>query len=83
MAKPKKLSRADVHKQIDAFRGILKRNPDGKQSAEQWKESRRPENGEPWALKSKPAAEVRTAGPLGKRKAMSVNSRKAAAMAGL
>ena len=41
MAKPKKLSRADVHRQIDAFRGIFKRNPDGKLSAEQWVESKR------------------------------------------
>ncbi len=43
MAKPKKLSRADVHKQIDAFRGIFKRAPDGKLSAEQWVESKRVE----------------------------------------
>jgi hypothetical protein len=73
MAKPKKLSRADVHKQIDAFRGILKRHPDGKLSAEQWMESKRAENGERWALKSKPAAETKTAGPARARKATSAN----------
>ena len=55
MAKLKKLSRADVHKQIDAFRGIFKRNPDGKLSAEQWVETKRAENGERWAVKAKPA----------------------------
>jgi len=55
MAKLKKLSRADVHKQIDAFRGIFKRNADGKLSAEQWVEFKRVENGERWAVKPKPA----------------------------
>jgi hypothetical protein len=55
MAKPKKLSRADVYKQIDAFRGILNRNANGKQSAEQWAESKRAENGGRWAPKAKPA----------------------------
>jgi hypothetical protein len=30
MANPKRLSRADVHKQIDAFRGIYKQKPGGK-----------------------------------------------------
>lgn len=44
MAKSKKLSRADVHKQIDAFRGIFKRSPDGKLSAEQWVETKRAED---------------------------------------
>jgi hypothetical protein len=60
MAKPKKqkLSRADVHKQIDAFRGILKRTPDGKLSAEQWVETKRAENGDRWAVKSKTAARI-------------------------
>ena len=55
MAKPKKLSRADVYKQIDAFRGIVKYNSNGKLSAEQWTETKRAENGERWATKSKPA----------------------------
>jgi hypothetical protein len=41
MAIPKKLSRGDVYKQIDAFRGISNRNPGGKSSAEQWVESKR------------------------------------------
>jgi len=36
MAKPQKLSRTDVYKQIDAFRGIYNRNPGAKLSAEQW-----------------------------------------------
>jgi hypothetical protein len=56
MANSKKLSRADVHKQIDAFRGIFKRNPDGKLSAEQWVETKRAENGNRWAMKPKPVA---------------------------
>jgi hypothetical protein len=43
MAIPKKLSRGDVYKQIDAFRGIFNRNPGGKSSAEQWVESKRAE----------------------------------------
>jgi len=58
MAKPKKLSRADVHKQIDAFRGIFKRNPDGKLSTEQWVETKRAENEERWAVKPKPAIRI-------------------------
>ncbi len=60
MAKPKKqkLSRADVHKQIDAFRGILKRNPDGKLSAEQWVETKRAENGERCEVKSIAAVRI-------------------------
>jgi len=41
MATSKKLSRADVYKQIDAFRGIVKRNPGDQLSAEQWVESKR------------------------------------------
>ena len=53
MAKSKKLSRADVHKQIDAFRGILKRGTDGKLSVEQWVETKRAENGNRWAMKPK------------------------------
>ena len=60
MAKPKKqkLSRADVHKQIDAFRGILKRSPDGNLSAEQWVATKRAENGERFKLKPKTAARI-------------------------
>jgi hypothetical protein len=45
MANPKKLTRADIYKQIDAFRGIVKRDSDGKLSAEQWAETRRVELG--------------------------------------
>ena len=58
MAKPQKLSRADVHKQIDAFRGILKRNPDGNLSAEQWVETKRAEKGEHIKPKSKPVTRL-------------------------
>jgi hypothetical protein len=36
MAVPKKLTRADVYKQIDAFRGIAHRSADGKPTAEEW-----------------------------------------------
>ena len=43
MASPKKLTRADVHKQIDAFRGILNRSSGGTPSVEQWVESKRTE----------------------------------------
>jgi hypothetical protein len=43
MASTKKLTRADVHKQIDAFRGIVKQTPGDKPSAEQWAESKRAE----------------------------------------
>ena len=43
MASPKKLTRADVHKQIDAFRGIVKQTPGDKPSVEQWAESKRAE----------------------------------------
>ena len=43
MATTKKLSRGDVYKQIDAFRGIFNRNPGGRASAEQWAESKRAE----------------------------------------
>jgi hypothetical protein len=39
----KKLTRADVYKQIDAFRGIVKQSPGDKPSAEQWAESKRAE----------------------------------------
>ena len=41
MASSKKLTRSDVFKQIDAFRGIVKQSPDNKPSAEQWVESKR------------------------------------------
>lgn len=43
MANTRKLTRADIYKQIDAFRGIVKRDPDGKLSAEQWAETKRVE----------------------------------------
>ena len=43
MASYKKLTRADVHKQIDAFRGIVKQTPGDKPSVEQWAESKRAE----------------------------------------
>jgi hypothetical protein len=43
MASSKKLSRADVHKQIDAFRGIVKQTPGDKPSVEQWAETKRAE----------------------------------------
>jgi hypothetical protein len=43
MASTKKLTRADVHKQIDAFRGIVKRNAGDKPSAGAWAESKRVE----------------------------------------
>ena len=43
MAEPKKLTRAEVYKQIDAFRGITHRNADGKPTAEQWAASKRDE----------------------------------------
>jgi hypothetical protein len=43
MASSKKLTRADVHKQIDAFRGIVKQTPGDKPSVEQWAESKRAE----------------------------------------
>jgi len=58
MAKPKRLSRTDVYKQIDAFRGIVKHNANGKLSAEQWTETKRAENEVRWAAKIKPPAEV-------------------------
>ncbi len=43
MASSKKLTRADVHKQIDAFRGIVKHNPGDKPTAADWVESKRAE----------------------------------------
>ena len=43
MASSKKLSRADVHKQIDAFRGIVKQTPGDKPSVEQWAAAKRGE----------------------------------------
>jgi hypothetical protein len=43
MASSKKLTRADVHKQIDAFRGIVKQTPGDKPSVEQWAETKRAE----------------------------------------
>jgi len=47
MATPKKLTRAEVYKQIDAFRGISNRGADGKPSVEQWVASKRAETGSP------------------------------------
>ena len=58
MAKPKKLSRADVCKQIDAFRGIVKQNADSKLSAEQWTETKRAESEERREANSKPMAKA-------------------------
>jgi len=54
MANSKKLTRADIYKQIDAFRGIDKRDADGKMSAEQWAETKRLELGNRKSLR--PAA---------------------------
>jgi len=41
MANHKKLTRAEVYKQIDAFRGLSGRGTDGKPSVEQWVASKR------------------------------------------
>jgi len=41
MASPKKLTRADVFKQIDAFRGVFNRKLGEPMSAPQWVESKR------------------------------------------
>jgi hypothetical protein len=43
MASQKKLTRADVYKQIDAFRGVVKQTPGDKPSVEQWAETKRAE----------------------------------------
>lgn len=43
MATHKKLTRAEVYKQIDAFRGISNRGADGKPSVEQWVAAKRAE----------------------------------------
>jgi hypothetical protein len=43
MADTKKLTRADVYKQIDAFRGVAQTAANGKPSAEQWAANRRTE----------------------------------------
>ena len=43
MANPQKLSRADVFRHIDAFRGIVNRRPGARLSAEQWAEFKRAE----------------------------------------
>ncbi len=56
MANSKKLTqltRADIYKQIDAFRGIVKRDANGKLSVEQWAETKRVELGKG---KSQPSA---------------------------
>ena len=47
MAAPKKLTRSEVYKQIDAFRGISNRGADGKLSLEQWAASKRGETNSP------------------------------------
>lgn len=43
MVAPKKLTRADVYKQIDAFRGVSQTSANGNPSAEQWAAGRRAE----------------------------------------
>jgi hypothetical protein len=43
MATPKKLTRAEVYKQIDAFRGISNRGADGKLTVKQWLNIKRAE----------------------------------------
>lgn len=43
MATPKKLTRAEVYKQINAFRGISDRDANGKPSLEQWVASKQAE----------------------------------------
>jgi hypothetical protein len=45
MATLKKLTRAEVYKQIDAFRGISERSTNGKPSVEQWVASKQTETG--------------------------------------
>jgi hypothetical protein len=47
MAPPKKLTRAEVYKQIDAFRGVSGRGTDGKPSLEQWVATKRVETKPP------------------------------------
>jgi hypothetical protein len=47
MATPKKLTRAEVYKQIDAFRGIADRGANGKPSVEQWVATKRAETVSP------------------------------------
>jgi hypothetical protein len=47
MAIPKKLTRAEVYKQIDAFRGISNNGADGKPSVEQWVASKHVDTGSP------------------------------------
>jgi len=47
MATPKKLTRAEVYKQIDAFRGIANRGANGKPSVEQWVASKQAETKPP------------------------------------
>lgn len=47
MATAKKLTRADVYKQIDAFRGVAGRDADGKPSVEQWVAAKRAETSPP------------------------------------
>ncbi len=47
MTTPKKLTRAEVYKQIDAFRGVSGRGADGKPSVEQWVAAKRVESKPP------------------------------------
>jgi len=47
MVTPKKLTRAEVYKQIDAFRGVSGRDADGKPSVEQWVASKRADKKSP------------------------------------
>ncbi|MGD0350126.1 MAG: hypothetical protein ABSB84_07410 [Verrucomicrobiota bacterium] len=56
MAIPKKLTRAEVYKQIDAFRGIVNRSPGDKPSAEQWVAAKRVETDLP-PKSAKPATD--------------------------
>ncbi len=44
---PKKLTRAEVYKQIDAFRGVIGRGADGKPSLEKWLSDKQAESKPP------------------------------------
>jgi len=47
MAESKKLTRAEVYKQIDDFRGVSRPGADGKPSLEQWAASKKAETKPP------------------------------------
>ena len=47
MVTPKRLTRAEVYKQIDAFRGVTGRGTNGKLSLEQWVASKRADKKSP------------------------------------